>query len=213
MLRSAWNAVIAGGFRPGDNRFAWGGSMAMRKDTFLQVRVLDYWRGVVSDGYALSAAVHEAGLRIAWAPGATVRCADGVGFGELVEWTRRQLAITRCYGPGLWRIAFAAHVVYCGGMVACLVAAAAGRPEALWGLAPVVLPGMLKGWRRAARARMLVPEAGISPAVHALFVPVATWLWMLSLALSAAGRTIVWRGVRYALQRPAWADKLKTPGA
>src|SRR5579883_1000148 len=38
LLRSVWNAPIAGAFGPGDNRFAWGGAMAIRKETFYSAR-------------------------------------------------------------------------------------------------------------------------------------------------------------------------------
>jgi hypothetical protein len=34
---------------------------------------------------------------------------------------------------------------------------------------------------------------------HALWVPLATWMWLVALLASAAGRTIDWRGRRYRL--------------
>lgn len=207
MLRSAWNAVIAGGFGPGDNRFAWGGATAIRRDAFFELRVFERWKEAISDDYALSASVHAAGLRIAWAPGATVLCDDAIGPAALCEWTRRQLAITRCYAPPLWRLAFAAHLVYCAGMAAVAGAAAAGRPRLLWTLVPMLAPGMAKGWRRAALARSMLPGARVSAVAHTLFTPLATWMWLVSLIASAIGRTIRWRGRNYRLITPEWARK------
>ena len=48
---------------PGECRFAWGGSMAIRKETFFDIRVPDYWKNTVSDDYALAAAVARARSR------------------------------------------------------------------------------------------------------------------------------------------------------
>lgn len=205
MLRSSWNAAIAGSFGPGDNRFAWGGATAIRKDAFFELHVPDYWRGaIVSDDYALSAAVHAAGLRIAWAPGATILSTSAIGPAELFEWTRRQLVITRFYAPALWLIAFVAHFIYCAGMTAVIVAAANGYPWLLWLLVPMLVPGMVKAYRRAVIARSNVPGAHISPMAHALYVPAATWLWMISLVASGVGRSIRWRGYQYRLRHPNW---------
>jgi cellulose synthase/poly-beta-1,6-N-acetylglucosamine synthase-like glycosyltransferase len=197
LLRAAWNSVIGGSFGPGDNHFAWGGATAIRKDAFFDLRIFEYWKTAVSDDYALSAAVHAADLNVVWAPGATVVSTDGIGMRALLEWTRRQLTITRVYAPALWGMAFAAHVIYCAGMAAAVAGAALGQPWLLWILVPMVAPGMVKGYLRAHDRRWL----------HALLVPAATWLWMLSLALSAFGDTIVWRGYRYTLARPAWVGK------
>jgi cellulose synthase/poly-beta-1,6-N-acetylglucosamine synthase-like glycosyltransferase len=38
LLRGVWDAVPAGMLGPGDNPFAWGGAMAMRKQTFFEAR-------------------------------------------------------------------------------------------------------------------------------------------------------------------------------
>jgi hypothetical protein len=39
--------------------------------------------------------------------------------------------------------------------------------------------------------------------VHTLWVPLATWLWLVALASSAFGNRIEWRGNRYTLKRDA----------
>jgi ceramide glucosyltransferase len=207
-LRSVWNAVIAGTLGPGDNRFVWGGAMAMRKETFFEAGVLEYWKGTVSDDYALAAAVHHAGLSIAYAPGATVACPDGTGGREFLGWVRRQMTITRVYSPALWWPALIAHIVYCGAMAAALAAAVRGERFAELGLAAVLVPGMVKGARRAALARTTLPQwkgwFDRHGYIHTLWVPVATWVWLYSLLASTLGNTIHWRGYRYRLRTPNW---------
>ena len=61
LLRGVWDAVPAGILGPGDNRFAWGGAMAIRREVFFDTAVLRYWKRTISDDYALSAAVHCGG--------------------------------------------------------------------------------------------------------------------------------------------------------
>jgi cellulose synthase/poly-beta-1,6-N-acetylglucosamine synthase-like glycosyltransferase len=184
LLRAVWNGAVAGTMGPEESPFAWGGAMAIRRDVFEELGIPERWKGQVSDDSVLTRAVQDAGLRIAYAPEATVVCADHIGLGELLRWTTRQMVITRVYHRRLWRLAFAAHAVYCLGMVAAL---AAGW---WWALALQIAPGMWKAGRRGGWT-------------HALLAPAATWLWMWSLVSSSFGTTIHWRGRRH--QLPAWS--------
>jgi hypothetical protein len=204
LLRGVWDAVTFGVMGPGDNRFAWGGSMAMRAETFFETRVLDYWKNAVSDDFMLSAAVHAAGLRIAFAPGALAPCFDRIGARRLFSWMRRQLILTRVHDRRLWRAALAAHVIYCGGMAASLAALLAGWRLAAWMLAAQLAPGMWKGWNRASQAKAALPEHAAwfrrHAWAHVLLLPLATWIWLIALGASAFGNTIEWRGYRYKLK-------------
>ena len=199
MLRSAWNAVIAGGFGPGKNGFVWGGAMAIRRETFLAARVADYWRGAVSDDFRLAEAVLDAGLRIAFAPGAMVAARDHAGAGEFAEWIARQMKITRAYRPKLWWLGLVAHLIYCGAMVAAAY------------LAPVALAaqlalGAIKGRNRAAIASSCFPEDDAwfrrNGWVYAWSSPLVTWIWLYSFLASAFSRRIVWRGRAHVLRSP-----------
>lgn len=205
LLRSVWDAVSNGLLGPGDAPFAWGGAMALRKETFYEARVQEYWREAVSDDYALAAAIHRSGLRIAYAPGALVPCFERLGAISLFRWIRRQLTITRVYNPRLWWLAFAAHVFYCGGMAASVAASILGSRLAEWALIAQLSPGMLKGLNRATLAKAALPkrEAWFQRHgwVHAIWIPLATWLWLAGLVASAFGNTIEWRGYRYRLKK------------
>jgi cellulose synthase/poly-beta-1,6-N-acetylglucosamine synthase-like glycosyltransferase len=203
LLRSVWDAVIGGTFGPGSNAFAWGGSMAIRSETFQAIGVPGFWRGTVSDDYALSAAVHRAGLRIVFAPGAMAVSTGRTGAGEFLAWARRQLTITRVYRPRLWCTALLAHIFYCGGMAAAIVASIHGSRGAEWVLLAQLSPGMLKGANRATLAKAELPayQAWFDRHawVHTLWVPLSTWIWLIVLLASAFGNRIEWRGNRYRL--------------
>ncbi len=205
LLRAVWDGVTLGVLGPGDNPFAWGGSMAIRKQTFFDAGVPEAWQTAISDDYALSGAVHGAGQRIAFAPGALAPSLECITARRFFPWSRRQLLITRVYSPGLWRAALAAHVLYCGGMAAAAVAWFHGSAAVLWLIAAQFLPGMAKGFGRARLARAALPSYDTWFRrwgwTHTLLVPVATWLWLAVLLASAFGSSIEWRGRRYRLSR------------
>jgi ceramide glucosyltransferase len=205
LMRSVWDAAAGGLLGPGANAFAWGGAMAIRKETFFQIRVPEYWKNTISDDYALAEAVRAAGLKIAWAPGAWTPCFSGVSAGEFLRWARRQMMLTRIYGARLWWPALITHIFYCGGMTASVIASARGNRLAEWALILQLSPGMLKGLNRAMLARAALPSCEAwfrrHQWVHALWIPAATWLWLAVLVSSAFGKTIQWRGYRYKLNR------------
>ncbi len=205
LLRAVWDGVSLGVLGPGDNPFAWGGSMAVRKDVFFDAAILEAWKTAISDDYALSGAVHRAGLRIAFAPGALAPGHEGITAGRFFKWARRQLLITRAYSPALWRAGFAGHVIYCAGMAAAVAGWLQGSTAAPWLLAAQLVPGMAKGFGRARLARSALPSYAAWFRrwgwTHTLLVPVATWLWLVVLLSSAFGDSIEWRGRRYRLRR------------
>lgn len=207
LLRGVWDAVPAGMLGPGNNGFVWGGAMAIRKEVFFQIGVPDYWKHAISDDYSLSAALRAAGLTIAYAPAALVPSFEGISAGRFFSWIRRQMLLTRVYNPRQWWPGLIAHVFYCGAMVASVAAIVRGHPLAWAALAAQLAPGVIKGWRRAQLARLVLPESegwfrrwGW---VHAAAVPLATWIWLVALVSSAFGRTIEWRGYRYRLSNSA----------
>jgi ceramide glucosyltransferase len=205
LMRSVWDSVSLGLLGPGDCPFAWGGATAILKETFFDIRVPEWWRDTISDDYALSAAVHRAKLRIAYAPGALVPAADHTTARRFFAWMRRQMTITRVYHPRLWWLGLAAHVFYCGGMAASVAASIRGNRLAEWVLIAQLSPGMLKGLNRATLAKAALPE--LEPWfrrhswVHAIWVPLATWLWLAALVASAFGNTVNWRGYRHRIRR------------
>jgi ceramide glucosyltransferase len=205
LMRSVWDAVSGGMLGPGDNPFAWGGSMAIRKDTFFGIRMLDHWKNTVSDDYALTAAVHAAKLSIAYAPGALVASVEPITARVFLSWARRQLTITRVYNPRIWWPGLIAHVFYTGGMAASVIASIKGYRMAEWALIVQLSPGMLKGLNRATLAKASLPQCEPwfrrHQWVHAMWVPLATWIWLYALVSSAFTNTIQWRGNRYELKR------------
>jgi cellulose synthase/poly-beta-1,6-N-acetylglucosamine synthase-like glycosyltransferase len=206
-LRSAWNAVIFGAFGPGKVEFVWGGAMAVRKDLFSRLGMERLWASTASDDYVLTEAVRSARLQLRFAPGALVVSSDRIAAWELLRWIERQMVITRVYAPRLWALSFFATLMYCTGMVACLVALGQGKWMAGVILAFLLAAGMLKGTARKTLAAMALPESRPWLQRHGWMltwlVPLATWTWLYGHLVSACTNVIEWRGYRYRLSREA----------
>ncbi|MDT7806909.1 MAG: hypothetical protein QOJ70_722 [Acidobacteriota bacterium] len=211
-LRSVWNASIASALGANVWRnFCWGGSTALRRATFEGLNVRVRWRGTASDDYALTRTLQEAELPIRFVPACLTASLEDCTFGELFEFTTRQLKITRVYAPHLWRIVLISNllfvVAFFGGIVLACARAALGL-SVEWPLALVSIIFLLGVWKSFFRLRAvaLVLEdqherlrAGMW--AHLLLWPLTAALFLYN-AVAAFSRRIVWRGIVYELKSP-----------
>ena len=225
VLRSVWNAGIASLMRSGDCRFAWGGAMAVRREVFRQCRVLDYWANSLSDDYSLSQAIHDHSLAIRFQPRCLSFSYEDCEMGELLNWSRRQLAITRVYDPGLWSAGFGAQMVNSltlwggtivvmsglwaqGALLSIHYQALATMIVGVYGL------GCLKAWTRLKAVAFLFPEEARMlrrhRAANLLGGPIASLISVVAFLRSSLSREIEWRGVRYLMVSPSKTVVLET---
>jgi len=203
-LRAAWDTSIA--MMLGENRanFAWGGSMAIRAEDFRRLQIAErYWQGTVSDDYALARAVRDAGGRIAFEPRCLVASREESSFGELLNWTNRQIIITRVYASHLWGLGLAAYTLYALTMLAGAVLiftpgiAMHARIAIVALLGVIQLLGIAKGWIRAVVAREIFREPGTS--CYWTLAPLVPWVMLYNFIVAAFVRRIEWRGTEYEL--------------
>jgi hypothetical protein len=203
LLRSAWNLSVLALLGDHDRNFAWGGSMAMRREVFDRARVRDAWRGALSDDYALTHAVRRAGLRVAFVPEALVGSEGPVGLGAVLSWAGRQISITRVYWPSLFRLAAVSSL--CSTALLVLAPLLGGRlPLAL--LAGVLASGALSGALRAVSLGRLAPrwraEVRRLLWAYALLSPLAGLVTTFGVLRALASRRIEWRGRTYEMRSP-----------
>lgn len=106
-LRSVWNASIASALGgDANNSFCWGGATAIRRDVFEHINMREKWRGTLSDDFALARALKEANLPIYFVPQALTASVEDCNFSEFLEFSTRQMKITRVYAPHLWKALF-----------------------------------------------------------------------------------------------------------
>jgi len=188
LLRSLWNAPTAGVLGPGDNPFAWAGSMAMQKELFFELRIPEAWQNSPSDSGSLTRAVRQVGLRIAFAPGAMAAYSGRTNMRAFLASARREMSFARRDVPRLWWAALISHVFYCGGMAAAIAASLRGSRGAEWVLVVQIGLGMLKGVNRATLAKAELPGTDAwfqrHAWVHSLWIPLGTWLWLVILIAS-----------------------------
>ena len=211
LLLSVWNssALSLLGER---SSFAWGGSTAIRRETFDRLNIKQRWQGALSDDYALSGAIHEAGQRIKFVSHCLVASHADASFSELLEFSTRQMRITRVYAPRLWQIAAVSHCLYnltfWGGLIWLIATAFAGKlsflPAAL--LTGIFLLGATTGWTRAVVAAQLLFANRARIQKHwwgyVLLGPVVSLLYVYNVFASAWTKRIVWRGIGYEMISP-----------
>lgn len=209
LLRSAWNASILTLLGDHDRNFAWGGSMAIRRDIFESARVEDAWRGALSDDFAITHAVRRRGLRVAFVPSCLVGSYGPIrltGIHGLFTWCARQLAITRVYWPALFRVALASHFIFALFVVVGFVAVLHGSPSAGLILGAVIGLSM---WTSGFRTRAIAELAPQWSAVlkrhflaYALLAPLTSFLTLASSLRALISRRIEWRGKIYEMRSP-----------
>jgi ceramide glucosyltransferase len=211
-LLAAWNASVVTMLGPSDKNFCWGGGTAIRRAIFESIGMLDAWRYSFSDDYSLTTMLERSRRQIVFLPECLTPSYVQTDFAGLLEFTGRQMRITRVYRVQMWAMAFATHFLYCltlliGSYVAMSLTLAS-RP-ALQVVTLLVLPLLLAAIRGALRV-IGVTEA--LPALRsqimaqswiyillAMFIP---FLYIANFATSLVGRRIRWRGIDYELISP-----------
>lgn len=204
-LRGVWNASIASAL--GENtakNFCWGGSTAIRRSTFERLNVVDHWRGTVSDDFTLTRVLKEAKLPIHFTPHCLVPSVGDCGFQELLEFTTRQIKITRVYASHLWLPLLLGSglftIVFFGGIV---LLAATGFQSVFLILLILFGLGAAKSfirWRVIGTAR-----SNRDLVAHVFLWPFASLLYFYNTIVAGFSRRIKWRGITYELKSPSEA--------
>ena len=212
-LASAWNAPAATFLGEHNRNFCWGGGTAIRRERFEECSVLEFWNGSVSDDYSLTRALRQYGLPILFAPECIIPSTFDCDAAGLLEFTNRQIIITRVYESRLWMLAGLAHAMYCG---AILIGAAlfvyntiTGAPALhilLLVLVPIVL-SMGRGVLRLASIMEVLPEWKTKLLadgwIWTFLAAAAPFLSLWNSVVALFTRQIRWRGIRYELVSPS----------
>ena len=215
-LRSVWNASVASAL--GDNlnkNFCWGGSTAIRRSVFDRLQVRERWRGSVSDDFTVTRVLQDAKLPIHFTPNCLVPSVGDCDFRELLEFTTRQIKITRVYAPHLWKPVllggFLFGITFFGGIVLLLWRVVSGRSFMI--LLAVLLVIFLLGAAKAfIRWQVIrIPLSNYRPLLnrdliaHIVLWPFASLLYLYNAIIAGFSRRIEWRGITYELKSPSEA--------
>ena len=211
-LLAAWNASVVTMLGPHQKNFCWGGGTAIRRAIFEQIGMPEVWQHSFSDDYSLTARIEESRRPIVFLPECLTPSYAQVDFAGLLEFTGRQVRITKVYRPQMWATAFATHFLYCLtlllGLLVMFSLTLASRPAFHVGTL-VILPLLLAAIRGALRV------IGVTEALPSLrsqimaqswiYIVLATlipFLYLTNFLASLAGRRLRWRGIEYELISP-----------
>ena len=213
LLLAAWNAPILTMLgEDASKNFCWGGGTAIRKSVFEQTGVAEEWNHSVSDDYSMTLALQRAGRPIVFLPECLTISYVETDFDGLMEFTNRQILITRVYSSKMWAAAFTLHALFCVtillGLVVTLSNLLAGRPS--FNLAALTfLPLLLAAIRSAIRvtvAQEMLPvlkqQIQQQAWIHLVLGVWVPFLYLANFAHSLLSRVIRWRGIRYELISP-----------
>ncbi|MGC1618977.1 MAG: glycosyltransferase family 2 protein [Candidatus Acidiferrum sp.] len=211
-LLAAWNAPIVTMLSEKGKNFCWGGGTAIRRSVFDQSAVAEAWRHSVSDDYSMTRALEQANRSIVFLPECIVPSFVETDFTGLMEFTNRQVLITRVYAEKMWAIAAGAHLLYCLTLLlgtlltlSAFFASLAAFPFAALTFLPVLL-SMIRGALRAAGVSEVLPAYKSQIAgqawIYVLLTVFVPFLYVANFITSLLTRKIRWRGVTYEVISP-----------
>ena len=215
-VRAVWNASIASALGANSARnFCWGGSTAMRRETFQELGITQQWSGSVSDDFTITRVLQQAQRPIHFVPACLIPSFEDCTFRELLTFSNRQVQITRVYAAHLWKQLLLGsaifNVSFVGGIVLALLAFVdiQSRYLAAFAVLLMFILGTAKSVVRfravtAALEHQSFGQSG-SLLAHALLWPVTSLLQFMNCVVAGLSRRIVWRGITYELKSPTEA--------
>lgn len=211
-MGSAWNAAVATLLGKARENFCWGGGTAIRKKNFNDAQVIEAWEGAASDDFAMTSALRAAGKAIVFCPECLAPTVHPWTTASMMEFTNRQILITRVYSPERWILGAAAHLsysitlVYAAVVVGILIGA--DDPWVQPALMALVIPllAAMKGALRTVAVSELLPDWKVqlhrSSWVWTVLAPIVPFLFSWNFVASLLTRRIRWRGILYELVSP-----------
>ena len=206
-LRGVWNASVASALGSDTTKnFCWGGSTAIRRSIFTRLNVSERWRGTVSDDFTITSVLKEAKFPIHFTPNCLVASVGDCDFRELLEFTTRQIKITRVYAAHLWLPLLLGSALFAiaffGGLILLIMS------KSLVVAAVVVLIftlGAAKSFIRFRAVSEVLKTSRGDLAAHIFLWPIASLLYLYNAIAAGFSRRIKWRGITYELKSPGEA--------
>ena len=200
LLISAWNMSSIVFMFFSRFTFAWGGSTAIRKSVFDELKIKEKWKYAFSDDLVLTQAVKKAGYTIYLQPKCIIESPPERSIIRFIHWGTQQYTWVRWYYPLFWLGSFFGFIgvqiligiglllllfgYYLPGLLLCSILLF----EVLYGLLGImILP-----------KTMIYPEDRYhSKLGYALFTPIVFLLLAQNVLASAVKQEIQWAGRSY----------------
>jgi ceramide glucosyltransferase len=196
----------------------WGGSTAMRQQTFRDLNIAEEWRGTLSDDLALTNVVQAAGCRVGAPREILLRTAIKTGgFAAVTAEARRWFMLVRIYMPISYAITLIAMTFAALGWIAAALGTLMLRLDAAVVLGLALLLNWLRARGRALLVRRLWGEAGLAENARYLLLdplvsPIATILNAIYGWSALRMKRTTWAGTTYEINGPQAVKVLKREG-
>ena len=186
----------------------WGGSWAMRRDTFEAVHMRDAWRGTLSDDLVASKVMQRHRLPVRFEPACVVASPLDESIASSLSFIRRQYLIARLYTFTWWLFSLASatftNMVWIGNFGVLLWSLITGSPSSWIPLSVGAILYLITVYRGAVRQSLVETyfpdwdkdsrriqrcDIWANPLVE-----LAHWVGVIS---ASFGRWVNWRGIRY----------------
>jgi ceramide glucosyltransferase len=211
-LLAAWNAPVVTMLGEKKRNFCWGGGTAIRRSVFEQANVMDEWKNSASDDYSLTRALERTAHPIVFIPECLTLSYVETDFEGLLEFTNRQILITRVYAEKVWTAAAGTHLLYCLTMLigtALILGDLLEQRPAFHLITLTFLPALLSSIRGSIRllgvteavpgGRLLIMGQAW---IYVLLGAFISFLYFVNFLNSLITRKIRWRGMGYELVSP-----------
>jgi hypothetical protein len=179
--------------------------MAIPRNVFDLLEIRERLEGTLSDDFAVTRFLNEAGLEIRFVPQALIRSHGECTFRECVEFTTRQLKVTRVYRTHLWLMSFFGSGLFTFMMLAAFLVVLLSSQNTLlvWAsIAMLLLVSIFrigKAWLRLKAVRMVIPEARRQTLPQLTLWLLAPPLFLYNCFFALLSRRMTWRGITYEL--------------
>jgi ceramide glucosyltransferase len=207
-LRGVWNASVASALGSDTAKnFCWGGSTAIRRTTFTRLNVSERWRGTVSDDFTITHVLKEAKLPIHFNPSCLVASPGDCDFRELLEFTTRQIKITRVYASHLWLPLLLGSALFAIAFFGGLILIGVHPRSSAAYIFPLIIftLGATKSFIRFRAVSIVLQTSRRDLVAHILLWPFASLLYLYNAIAAGFSRRIKWRGITYELKSPTEA--------
>ena len=210
-LRSVWNASIASALGENtNNNFCWGGSTAIRREVFENLKMREQWRGTLSDDFVLTRALKAADLPIYFVPNALTASVEDCSMHDFLEFSTRQMKITRVYAPNLWKASFLGSFLFTAIFVTNIILLFFLTGWQFWltlfFLLLIFALGALKAWVRLKAVKLVLQnyekELNQSILWQIMLWAITPAVYFYNCFRAFRSNQISWRGITYQMKSP-----------
>ena len=210
-IRSVWNASIASALGENANKnFCWGGSTAIRRTTFEKLNVREKWCGSLSDDFMLTRILQKENLPIYFVPQCLTATVEDCSFSEFLEFSTRQMKITRVYAANLWKASFIGSFLFTAIFWTGVVLLFFVSSWHFWLTLTILLIIFALGWAKsqirlnAVKLVLKDYEKKLDQSFlwHNIFWVITPAIYLYNNFMALLSNEIVWRGIKYKLVSP-----------